>query len=58
MLERECNNSTYIDNAGCQKRLTSKQREKVNDNNGKACVCTSSCDCGSHLPLVLRPVTA
>jgi len=24
----------------------------------KACVCTSSCDCGSHLPLVLRARTA
>jgi hypothetical protein len=22
------------------------------------CVCISSCDCGSHLPLVLRPRTA
>jgi hypothetical protein len=21
----------------------------------KACVCKGSCDCGSHLPLVLRP---
>ena len=24
----------------------------------KACVCAGSCDCGSHLPLVLCPKTA